>query len=241
MNDAQRRKILLVDDDRLVLATLQSGLEQAGYAVQACSSAEEAKRVLALDNPDIAVLDIRMPGASGLDLARELGESQAIPFLFLTAYSEAEVVRKAAEYGAVGYLVKPVDRRSQATARTQRAEEILELLHWVRILDGRPQLQMALNENREVSMASLRPSSGCSWSGAASAARRPSMLVPARLAKTVLAAIDDGPRPAPQDWRSGRGNAGCADGVASAAHRPPSCSTPAKHPDRRFTPPCRRD
>lgn len=150
MNDAQRRKILLVDDDRLVLATLQSGLEQAGYAVQACSSAEEAKRVLALDNPDIAVLDIRMPGASGLDLARELGESQAIPFLFLTAYSEAEVVRKAAEYGAVGYLVKPVDIPQLVPAieaALARAADLRQLR------TTETQLQMALNENREVSMA----------------------------------------------------------------------------------------
>lgn len=150
MNDAQRRKILLVDDDRLVLATLQSGLEQAGYAVQACSSAEEAKRVLALDNPDIAVLDIRMPGTSGLDLARELGESQAIPFLFLTAYSEAEVVRKAAEYGAVGYLVKPVDIPQLVPAieaALARAADLRQLR------TTETQLQMALNENREVSMA----------------------------------------------------------------------------------------
>lgn len=150
MNDAQRRKILLVDDDRLVLATLQSGLEQAGYAVQACSSAEEAKRVLALDNPDIAVLDIRMPGASGLDLARELGESQAIPFLFLTAYSEAEVVRKAAEYGAVGYLVKPVDIPQLVPAieaALARAADLRQLR------TTETQLQMALNESREVSMA----------------------------------------------------------------------------------------
>jgi len=133
-----------------VLATLQSGLEQAGYAVQACSSAEEAKRVLALDNPDIAVLDIRMPGASGLDLARELGESQAIPFLFLTAYSEAEVVRKAAEYGAVGYLVKPVDIPQLVPAieaALARAADLRQLR------TTETQLQMALNENREVSMA----------------------------------------------------------------------------------------
>jgi AmiR/NasT family two-component response regulator len=150
MNDAQRRKILLVDDDRLVLATLQSGLEQAGYAVQACSSAEEAKRVLALDNPDIAVLDIRMPGASGLDLARELGESQAIPFLFLTAYSEAEVVRKAAEYGAVGYLVKPVDI-PQLVPAIEAALARAAALRQLRTTET--QLQMALNENREVSMA----------------------------------------------------------------------------------------
>ena len=93
------RKVLLVDDDRLVLATLCKGLEQAGYAVQGCASAEEARRILAIERPDIAVLDLRMPGESGLDLARQLIEPPSVPFLFLTAYSEEEVVRQAVEQG----------------------------------------------------------------------------------------------------------------------------------------------
>lgn len=150
MKQAQSRKVLLVDDDRLVLATLGNGLEQAGYAVQTCASAEEARRVLALDAPDIAVLDVRMPGVSGLKLARELNESLDIPFLFLTAYSEAEVVMKAAEHGALGYLVKPVDIPQlipAIEAGLARAADLRKLRETER------QLQTALNENREVSMA----------------------------------------------------------------------------------------
>lgn len=150
MKQAQSRKVLLVDDDRLVLATLGNGLKQAGYAVQTCASAEEARRVLALDAPDIAVLDVRMPGVSGLDLARELSESLDIPFLFLTAYSEAEVVMKAAEHGALGYLVKPVDIPQlipAIEAGLARAADLSKLRETER------QLQTALNENREVSMA----------------------------------------------------------------------------------------
>lgn len=150
MNDTQRRKILLVDDDRLVLATLKAGLETAGYAVQACSSAEEARRVLALDTPDIAVLDIRMPGASGLDLAQELGEAQAVPFLFLTAYGEDELVRKAAGSGALGYLVKPVDL-PQLIPSLEAAMACAAGIRQLRATGV--QLQTALNENREISMA----------------------------------------------------------------------------------------
>lgn len=51
LKQEQPRKVLLVDDDRLVLATLGKGLEQSGYAVQACASVDEAKRVIALDAP----------------------------------------------------------------------------------------------------------------------------------------------------------------------------------------------
>jgi len=147
---ASARKVLLVDDDRLILATLSKGLEQAGYAVQACASAEEAKRVLNLERPDIAVLDVRMPGGGGLDLARELLEQPVVPFIFLTAYSEAEVVRQAVEHGALGYLVKPVDIPQLVPAieaALARSDDIGRLR-----MTGE-QLQTALNENREVSMA----------------------------------------------------------------------------------------
>lgn len=146
----QPRKVLLVDDDRLVLATLGKGLEQAGYAVQTCASVEEAKRVIALDAPDIAVLDVRMPGISGLDLASELSKDQQIPFIFLTAYSEADIVMKAAENGALGYLVKPVDIPQLVPAIESGLARAADLK---KLRNTEQQLQTALNENREVSMA----------------------------------------------------------------------------------------
>jgi len=145
-----QRKVLLVDDDRLILATLSSGLVQAGYAVQACASAEEALRVLGVERPDIAILDMRMPGQSGLDLAKHLLEHPGLPFIFLTAYGEEDVVQQAVEYGALGYLVKPVDIPQlipAIEAAIARAADI-----WNLRKSGQ-QLQTALNENREVSMA----------------------------------------------------------------------------------------
>jgi response regulator NasT len=150
LKQEQLRKVLLVDDDRLVLATLGKGLEQSGYAVQACASVEEAKRVIALDAPDIAVLDVRMPGISGLDLASELSKEQHIPFIFLTAYSETDVVMKAAENGALGYLVKPVDIPQLVPAIEAGLARAADLR---KLRNTEQQLQTALNENREVSMA----------------------------------------------------------------------------------------
>lgn len=144
------RKVLLVDDDRLVLATLSKGLEHAGYAVQACASAEEAKRIIGLERPDIAVLDVRMPGESGLDLARYLLEHPSVPFIFLTAYSEDEVVRQAVEHGALGYLVKPVDIPQLVPALEAALARSAEI---GKLRNTGEQLQTALNENREVSMA----------------------------------------------------------------------------------------
>ncbi|MBX3678082.1 MAG: response regulator [Rhodocyclaceae bacterium] len=153
MNQGKRNpqcKVLLVDDDRLVLATLSSGLEEAGYAVQACASAEEARRVLGLERPDIAVLDVRMPGQSGLELAKQLQEHPGLPFIFLTAYGDEDIVREAIAHGALGYLVKPVDIHQlipAIEAAVARAADLWDLRNTER------QLQTALNENREVSMA----------------------------------------------------------------------------------------
>lgn len=153
MNQGKRNpqcKVLLVDDDRLVLATLSSGLEKAGYAVQACASAEEARRVLGLERPDIAVLDVRMPGQSGLELAKQLQEHPGLPFIFLTAYGDEDIVREAIAHGALGYLVKPVDIHQlipAIEAAVARAADLWGLRNTER------QLQTALNENREVSMA----------------------------------------------------------------------------------------
>ncbi|MBI4989094.1 MAG: response regulator [Rhodocyclales bacterium] len=153
MNEGKQtpqRKVLLVDDDRLVLATLSSGLEQAGYAVQACASAEEARRVLGVEHPDIAVLDVRMPEQSGLDLAKHLLEHPRVPFIFLTAYSEEDVVQQAIEHGALGYLVKPVDIPQLVPALEAALARATEL---GKLRTTEQQLQTALTENREVSMA----------------------------------------------------------------------------------------
>ena len=66
-----KARLLLVDDDRLVLSTLASGLLKAGYGVKTAESAEEAEMLLASgEDPDLAILDIRMSGQDGLFLAR---------------------------------------------------------------------------------------------------------------------------------------------------------------------------
>lgn len=58
---------------------------------------------------DLAIVDVRMPGTDGLELARWLRQSVGVPFLFLSAYGDLEIVRTAADLGALGYLLKPLD------------------------------------------------------------------------------------------------------------------------------------
>lgn len=148
---APGRRLLLVDDDRLVLATLASGLTAAGYDVTSAESAEEAEAWLAGGaRPDLAILDVRMPGQGGLALAQRLHELDHIPFMMLSAYSDLHLVAQATASGALGYAIKPQDIAHLVPAietALARANELQDL----RL--ARQQLQGALDAERNISVA----------------------------------------------------------------------------------------
>jgi response regulator NasT len=102
-------KILVVDDDRLVLATLTHGLAQAGFEVIDADNGDDAILLAREHRPDLALLDIRMQGKSGFDVAAYLREYCHTPFMFLSAFADDETVARVRELGAVAYLVKPLD------------------------------------------------------------------------------------------------------------------------------------
>ena len=101
--------ILVVDDDRLVLATLVHGLAQAGYRVLDADNGDDAILLAREHRPDLALLDIRMEGKSGFDVAAYLREHCRIPFMFLSAFADEATIRQVKALGAVAYLVKPLD------------------------------------------------------------------------------------------------------------------------------------
>lgn len=140
--------ILIVDDDRLVLADLSLGLRDAGYRVSAALDGKSALKIVEEDAPDLALLDLRMPGMGGLELARQL--RRRVPFLFLSAYSDAETVREATEQGALGYLVKPLDI-GQIIPSLQAA--FMQSMELGTLREKEYQLTTALAANRETAMA----------------------------------------------------------------------------------------
>lgn len=105
----QKGKILVVDDDRLVLATLAHGLAAAGYEIIDADNGDDAILLARAHKPDLALLDIRMEGKSGFDVAAYLREYCQMPFMFLSAFSDDETVAQVKALGAVAYLVKPLD------------------------------------------------------------------------------------------------------------------------------------
>ncbi len=106
---AEQGKILVVDDDRLVLATVAHGLAQAGYEVIDADNGDEAILLARQHRPDLALLDIRMEGMSGFDVAAYLRDHLRVPFMFLSAFADDETLQKVKALGAVAYLVKPLD------------------------------------------------------------------------------------------------------------------------------------
>lgn len=104
-----RGRLLVVDDDRLVLATLVHGLAQAGFDVIDADNGDDAILLARQHRPDLALLDIRMDGLSGFDVAAYLRDHLQLPFMFLSAFSDEATVAQIRALGARAYLVKPLD------------------------------------------------------------------------------------------------------------------------------------
>lgn len=102
---------MVVDDDRLVLATLVAGLKQAGIDVIETDNGDDAILLARKHKPQLAILDMRMQGKSGMDVARYLAANTETGFMFLSAFGDSDIVEEAMRMGALGYLVKPVDVR----------------------------------------------------------------------------------------------------------------------------------
>lgn len=104
-----RGRILVVDDDRLVLATVVHGLTHAGFDIIDADNGDDAILLARQHRPDLALLDIRMDGMSGYDVAHYLREALQIPFLFLSAFSDEATLSRIQALGALALLVKPLD------------------------------------------------------------------------------------------------------------------------------------
>jgi len=100
-------KILIVDDDHDLLALVGFALRQAGYVVVDAGDFAAAMRVFLAESPDLAVLDINLPGGSGFAICEAIRTRSRIPVMMLTVRGEEEDVVRALELGADDYLTKP--------------------------------------------------------------------------------------------------------------------------------------
>ena len=103
----ERTPVLVVDDDPLALRQARDALAAAGYDPAATSEPGNIPRLLETKRPALAVLDLVLPGADGVELMRTLPGLADVPVIFVSAYGEGETVARALEAGAADYIVKP--------------------------------------------------------------------------------------------------------------------------------------
>jgi response regulator NasT len=120
-------RILVAEDETIIRLDLRGLLERAGYEVVGeARDGEEAVSLARELEPDLAVMDVKMPRLDGIDAARRMLEERPIPIVMLTAFDQRELVERAAEAGVFGYLVKPFREQDVVpaieTARARHAE-----------------------------------------------------------------------------------------------------------------------
>jgi response regulator NasT len=173
-------RILVAEDETIIRLDLKDVLERAGFEV--CAEArdgEEAVELARSEQPDLAVLDVKMPGLDGIEAARRILAERPIPIVMVTAYGQEELVARAVEAGVFGYLVKPFRetdllpaiqaaraRHAELEALREEAESLAEALTTRKVVERAKGLLMereGLSENdafvrlRRASQASGRP------------------------------------------------------------------------------------
>jgi response regulator NasT len=124
-------RILIAEDETIIRLDLRELLERAGFEV--CAEAKdgiEAVELASSAEPELAILDVKMPRLDGIEAARQILEERPIPIVMLTAYGQDELVSRAVEAGVFGYLVKPfreADLLPAIKAARARFEELAAL------------------------------------------------------------------------------------------------------------------
>jgi two-component system, NtrC family, response regulator AtoC len=102
--------ILIADDEEAIRALLKEFLEGEGFAVSEATNGQQVQAALAEQTADLVLMDVRMPGKSGLDVLREAQEGPATPpIIVMTAYGTANMAIEAIQLGAYDYIAKPFD------------------------------------------------------------------------------------------------------------------------------------
>jgi response regulator NasT len=126
-------RVVIAEDEAIIRLDLKETLEEEGYEVVGeTGRGDEAVQLVRDLSPDLAILDIKMPGLDGLAAAREIASERRAAVLILTAFSQRDLIEKARDAGALAYLVKPFQRG--------------ELLPAVEVALGRFQEMKALHE-----------------------------------------------------------------------------------------------
>ena len=104
-------RVVIAEDEAIIRLDLKETLEEEGYEIVGeTGRGDEAVQMVKDLEPDLAILDIKMPGLDGLSAAREITSERRAAVLILTAFSQRDLIEQARDAGALAYLVKPFQR-----------------------------------------------------------------------------------------------------------------------------------
>ena len=106
-----RTRVLIAEDDAIIRMDLKEMLEEEQYDVIEAADGAAAVELARSEDPALVILDIKMPVMDGLAAAQKISEERLAPVLILTAYSQRELVERAAQIGAMAFLVKPFQKQ----------------------------------------------------------------------------------------------------------------------------------
>jgi DNA-binding response OmpR family regulator/signal transduction histidine kinase len=127
----ERTRVLAVDDEPQVLSYLQRSLDEAGYQAIVTADPSQVAKLVELEEPDLILLDLRLPGTSGFDLLKRIREFSGVPVIFLTASGREEDTVHALKMGADDYITKPFSpsellARIEAALRRRLLPDVME-------------------------------------------------------------------------------------------------------------------
>ena len=110
-------RVVVAEDEAIIRMDLRELLQEEGYEVVAeCGRGDEAVALVREHRPDVALLDIKMPGLDGISAAREISSERLTAVVLVTAFSQRELIEEASDAGVQGYVVKPFERHDLAPA-----------------------------------------------------------------------------------------------------------------------------
>lgn len=111
LNGVVSIRVVIAEDEAIIRLDLKETLQEEGYDVVGETGRGDTALDLVRDlRPDLAILDVKMPGLDGLEVARHIGDERICGVLILTAFSQREIIEQARDAGALAYLVKPFQK-----------------------------------------------------------------------------------------------------------------------------------
>ena len=137
----EKIRVVIAEDEAIIRLDLRETLENAGYEVVADTGrGDEAAKLVSEHKPEVVILDIKMPGMDGIQVAREIAATEDTAVVILTAFSQRELIDEAVDAGALAYLVKPYQQSDLVPAieiARRRYQEMRELPDQATTLEDR--------------------------------------------------------------------------------------------------------